>query len=81
MLLTSFSHFDRPFVKREVLQYLEDEFGLNLCIHERDFLGGAAITANIAAAIQHSRRMIMVISRYDTSLSFICDQDKTLDRS
>ena len=63
ILCHSFSHLDRPFVKSEVLQYLEDEFGLNLCVHERDFLAGAAITANIAAAIQHSRRMVMVISR------------------
>ena len=51
-------------MKKEVLQYLEHEFGLKLCIHERDFLGGAAIIANIAAAIEHSRRMIMVISKY-----------------
>ena len=58
-----FSHLDRPFVKGEVLQYLEGEFGLKLCIHERDFLGGAAISANITAAVQHSRRMIMVLSK------------------
>ena len=59
-----FSHPDRPFVKKEILEFLEQEFGLRLCIHERDFLGGATITANITAAIGHSRRMIMVISRY-----------------
>ena len=51
-------------MKKEVLQYLEDECGLKLCVHERDFLGGAAIAANICAAIEHSRRMVMVVSRY-----------------
>ena len=58
-----FSHLDRQFVKNELVQHLENEAGLKLCIHERDFLGGAAIAANIVAAIEHSRRMIMVISR------------------
>ena len=63
------SHLDRPFVKKEVLQYLEDECGLKLCVHERDFLGGAAIAANICAAIEHSRRMVMVVSRYKNLIS------------
>ena len=34
-------------------------------MHERDFTVGDTIPANIDAAIRHSRRMIMVISRYE----------------
>ncbi len=60
------SHFDFPFShidrKCKIQQFLEEK-GFTLCIHERDFLAGESIPANIAAAINHSRRMIMVISR------------------
>ena len=59
-----FSHHDRPFVKENVLNYLENTFGFKICMHERDFTVGDTIPANIDAAIKHSRRMIMVISRY-----------------
>ncbi len=53
---------DRQFVKDEIKPHLEEK-GFRLCIHERDFLVGASIPANIEAAINHSRRMIMVMSR------------------
>ena len=58
-----YSHHDRSFVKKEVLEYLEGQFRFRLCLHERDFTVGETIPANIDAAINHSRRMIMVISR------------------
>ncbi len=32
--------------------------------HERDFLAGESILADIEAAINHSRRMIMIISMF-----------------
>ena len=50
-------------MKKEVLEYLEENFGFKLCVHERDFTVGDTIPANIEVAIKHSRRMIMVISR------------------
>ncbi len=57
-----YSHLDSKFVKNEIQAHLEDK-GYRLCIHERDFLVGASIPANIEVAINHSRRMIMIISR------------------
>ena len=62
--LISTSHHDRPFAKREVLDYLEDNFGFKICMHERDFTVGDTIPANIEVAVNHSRRMIMILSRY-----------------
>ena len=57
------SHHDRPFVKKEVIEYLEEEFGFKLRVHERDCMVGDTLPANIDVAINHSRRMIMVLSR------------------
>ncbi len=51
-------------MKKYVQQYLEKELGYTVCFHERDFLVGESIPANIEAAINHSRRMIMIISRF-----------------
>ncbi len=78
------SHKDKPFMKDYVQRYLEQELGYRLCFHERDFLVGESILANIEAAINHSRRMIMIISRYDTTcflVRTICAHDykKILD--
>ncbi len=61
-LVLSCSYLDSMFVINEIQPYLE-EMGFRLCIHERDFLVGASIPANIEAAINHSRRMIMIISK------------------
>ncbi len=58
----SSSHLDSTFVRNEIQPFLEEK-GYTLCIHMRDFLAGASIPANIEAAINHSRRMIMIISR------------------
>ncbi len=64
----SCSHKDKYFMKEHVQQYLEGELGYKLCFHERDFLVGESIPANIEAAINHSRRMIMIISRFDMTI-------------
>ncbi len=50
--------------------YLEGDLGYTLCFHERDFLVGESIPANIEAAINHSRRMIMIISRWGVLITF-----------
>ncbi len=52
------------FMKSHVKQYLENELGYKLCFHERDFVVGESIPANIEAAINHSRRMILLISKF-----------------
>ena len=62
--LLFYSHHDRSFIKQEVLEYLEGQFHFQLCLHERDVMVGEMIPVNTEAAIKHSRRMIMVISRY-----------------
>ena len=43
--------------------YFEDDFNFKLILHERDFVPGVTIQANIVDAIKHSRRMIMILSR------------------
>ncbi len=58
------SHRDLVWVKRHVLEILEENGRFSLCLHERDFEPGAAIISNITAAINHSRRVIMVLSRW-----------------
>lgn len=57
------SHKDRLFMKKHIQVFLEEDLGFMCCIHERDFLAGETIIANVEAAIDHSRRMIFIISR------------------
>ena len=46
-----------------LLPYLEaPQCGYHLCVHDRDFVPGVAITKNIMTAIQCSRRTILVLS-------------------
>ena len=63
LMLFFYSHNDQGFVIDEILNFLERRYGYKLCIHERDFAPGPAIISNITAAIEHSRRVILVISR------------------
>ncbi len=58
-----FSNEDAVWVKQNVIDPLEEEFNFRLCVHKRDFLPGAPIITNITAAIEHSRRMIMVLTK------------------
>ena len=43
---------------------LEKEYGFRLMIHERDWIAGRTIRANIMDGIEKSRRIIFVLSRY-----------------
>ena len=43
---------------------LEEKHGFKLIIHQRDFMPGTLILANISEAILKTRRMIMLFSRY-----------------
>ncbi len=49
---------------KHVQVYLEEELGFTVCIHERDFMPGQHILANIQNAIEKSRRTIAIISRF-----------------
>ena len=59
----SYCRKDVDWVLGTLLPYLEaPQCGFHLCIHERDFVPGVAITKNIMTAIQYSRRTILVLS-------------------
>ena len=53
---------DAEFTQSEIMDSLE-KCGYRICWHERDFRGGSQIAENIADGTEHSRRIIIVISR------------------
>ena len=53
---------DETFVEEDIINYLE-ELGFKICWHQRDFMPGTNIAENIADSTEHSRRMIIIISR------------------
>ncbi|XP_076073576.1 toll-like receptor 6 [Mytilus galloprovincialis] len=59
----SYSDEDQTFVTQDCIHYLEHDFKLRLCLHQRDFLPGQDITDNIINAIQNSRKTICIITR------------------
>ncbi|KAL5018343.1 hypothetical protein ScPMuIL_004065 [Solemya velum] len=59
----SYSDLQRTFVIKDMIDHLEKDGGLSLCIHHRDFLPGNEIGANITDAIHKSRRIVAVVSR------------------
>ncbi len=59
----SYSHVDLPWVKENIVDFLQSaEQKFSVCLHERDWPVGVLITENILLSVQHSRRMIMVLS-------------------
>lgn len=60
----SYADNDRFFVHEQFLKKLEDESGLNLCLHKRDFLPGNDIAANITTAIHDSRKVVIIMSQH-----------------
>ena len=60
----SYSHGDCDWVIQELRPYLEDEDpAFRLCLHDRDFMAGAAVADNICCAVNTSRRMVLVLSK------------------
>ena len=54
---------DVGWVLKTLLPYLEaPQCGYHLCVHDRDFVPGVAITKNIMTAIEYSRRTILVLT-------------------
>ena len=59
----SYAHADFKWVCDELVPRLENrERPFRLCVHERDFLGGADVVENIIASIETSRRTLVVLS-------------------
>ncbi|KAK3605774.1 hypothetical protein CHS0354_033978 [Potamilus streckersoni] len=56
----SYAESNIRLVRFTLLSKLEDE-GLHLCIHQRDFLPGRTISANIANAIHCSRKTVVLL--------------------
>ena len=54
---------DADWVFNTLMSYLEaPQCGFHICVHDRDFVPGVAITKNIMTAIQYSRRTILVLT-------------------
>ena len=73
ILNCSFSHEDRKWVtevfmknkkKRSRRFDLEKEYGFRLSIHDRDWIAGRTIRANIMDSVKGSRRVIFILSKY-----------------
>ena len=58
----SFCRKDKDWVFKTIMPKLEGEYGFHLCVHDRDFVPGAAITKNIMHAIDSSQRTILVLT-------------------
>ena len=66
-----FSHKDFQWVKRVFMGNkmqkkfnIEKDYGFRLIIHNRDWPAGVSKTNNIINAINKSRRVIFILSRY-----------------
>ena len=53
---------DRHWVIRKLLPNIEYEGGYDVCLHDRDWLGGIDIAENILTSIDRSRKVIMVLT-------------------
>ncbi|XP_045195125.2 toll-like receptor 13 isoform X1 [Mercenaria mercenaria] len=53
---------DSAWVRRRLLPVLEEEVGLKLCIHERDFQPGAFINDNIVTNMDKSAKVVLVLT-------------------
>ncbi|CAC5359737.1 unnamed protein product [Mytilus coruscus] len=58
----SYADNDRHFPKDEMVDYLEKQRNIRLCIHHRDFIAGCGIAENITNAIHNSRKVVCVLS-------------------
>ena len=55
---------DEEFVVTAIVSLLKDR-GFRICYHREDFTPGQWIGDNIADAMEKSRRMIFIVSRYE----------------
>nr|KAG5699293.1 hypothetical protein BaRGS_000495 [Batillaria attramentaria] len=62
-LFVSYNKEDVGWVIGNLIPVLEDQMGLRLCVHQRDFLLGNSITDNIADSLAASKRVLALFSR------------------
>ncbi|XP_052064444.1 toll-like receptor 4 [Mytilus californianus] len=67
----SYADEDRTFVHTQLLQTLEKENGIRLCLHKRNFLPGNDIATNITSAIHNSRKTVVIMT-YHYLKSYWC---------
>ena len=60
------SQSDEVFVQTDIVGFLEKR-GFRICYHFRDFMPGTLIANNIEDATETSRRMIFIVSRFESS--------------
>ena len=58
----SYAEEDFLFIKDEIVVELEENHGLELCLHQRNFLPGNYIAENILQAIKNSRKIVIVLT-------------------
>ena len=51
------------FILDGIIPKLQTEHGIELCIHQRDFVAGNAVTDNIVNAIQSSKKTVIILSK------------------
>ncbi|XP_076458462.1 toll-like receptor 2 type-2 [Babylonia areolata] len=61
-VFVSYAEENSPWVVRELLPRLVEEWGLRLCVHQRDFVPGKHIVDNIADCVSLSGRVLLVFS-------------------
>ena len=58
----SYNSRDELWITEELQPKLEDEFGLKLCLHQRDFVLGGDIMEQITSGIENSRKTLLILS-------------------
>ena len=61
-VFVSYAEEDYLFTKDEICVELEENHGLELCLHQRNFLPGNYIAENILQAIKNSRMIVIVLT-------------------
>ena len=89
LLQYTFSHENRKWVtevfmknkkKRSRRFDLEKEYGFRLSIHDRDWIAGRTIRANIMDSVEGSRRVIFILSKYFLLLITFLSLPETAER-
>ncbi|RVE46262.1 hypothetical protein evm_009086 [Chilo suppressalis] len=62
-VFVSYCHENRAWVLGKLLNHLEQECSVSLCLHERDFQVGLTILENIVSCMDRSKFIMLVISK------------------